>query len=102
MNYIINENKVIELVVEMISNQMVSYYIHDKSGQYALQDKEGKCLINYVPNSKELYYDHSLRQFIEKFLPIMTLENFKSAVEKYFETQFEDYEVRRVTGAHIV
>ena len=102
MNYTIDENRIIELVVEMISKQMDSYYIHEKSGQYAIQDKEGKCLINYGSNNKELYYDYSLREFIEKFMPFMEFDTFKKAVKEYFNSEFPELQVKRVYGANIV
>ena len=103
MKYIIEKTRLIELVVEMINHEIEDYYIHEKSGQYALNDKDGKCLINYVPNHKELYYDHTLREFIEKFIPIgYDIDTFREAVKKYFKFQFPDLMVKHVTGANIV
>jgi hypothetical protein len=87
----------------MIENDIVEYSIHEQSGQYALNNKDGKCLLNYLPNSKELYYDHSLWDYISQFIPIgYDTDIFKEGVKEYFNTQFPDMMVKRVYGANIV
>ena len=103
MKYIIEQSKLIELVVSMINPEIEEYYIHEQSGQYALNNREGKCILNYLPNSKELYYDHSLWDYISQFIPIgYDTDTFKEGVKEYFNSQFPDLIVRRVYGANIV
>jgi hypothetical protein len=103
MKYIIEQSKLIEFVVTMIDHEIENYYIHEQSGQYVLNNKDGKCLINYVPNSKELYYDHSLYEFIRNFIPIgYDTDTFKEGVKEYFNSEFPDLVVKRVHGANIV
>lgn len=59
--------------------------------------------MNYLPNSKELYYDHSLFEYISKFIPIgYDIDTFMEGVKEYFNSQFPDLVVRSVHGAHIV
>lgn len=41
MKYSITKDRLIELTVSMISNEIVEYYIHEKSGQYGLNNREG-------------------------------------------------------------
>jgi hypothetical protein len=103
MKYIIEQSKLIELVVSMINPEIEEYSIHEQSGQYALNNREGKCILNYIPDSKELYYDHSLFEYISKFIPIgYDTDTFKEGVKEYFNSQFPDLVVRSVHGAHIV
>ena len=103
MKFVIEESKLIKLIVLAIENEMESYYIHEPSGQYVLNNENGKCLMNYIPKAKELYYDHSLREYIEKFIPIgYDVETFKEGVKEYFNSEFPDLVVKHVTGANIV
>ena len=103
MKYVIEQSKLIEFVVTMIDHEIENYSTHEQSGQYALNNKDGKCLINYVPNSKELYYDHSLFEFIRNFIPIgYDMDTFMEGVKEYFNSQFPDLVVKRVHGANIV
>jgi hypothetical protein len=103
MKYIIEQSKLIEFVVTMISHEIIEYSIHEESGQYQLRDKEEKCLLNYQSKSKELYYDHSLYEFIRNFIPIgYDTDTFKEGVKEYFNFEFPDLVVRSVHGAHIV
>ena len=103
MKYIIEQSKLIEFVVTMISNEIIEYSIHEESGQYQLRDKDDKCLLNYQSKSKELYYDHSLYEFIRNFIPIgWDTDTFKMAVKEFFNSEFPDLVVRSVHGAHIV
>jgi hypothetical protein len=103
MKYIIEQSKLIELVVSMINPEIEEYSIHEQSGQYALNNREGKCILNYIPDSKELYYDHSLFEYISKFIPIgYDTDTFKEGVKEYFNSQFPDLIVRGVYGANIV
>jgi hypothetical protein len=103
MKYIIEKSKLIELVVSMINPEIEEYYIHEKSGQYGLNNREGKCVMNYLPNSKELYYDHSLWEWISQFIPIgYDTDTFKEGVKEYFNSQFPELKVRQVYGANIV
>jgi len=103
MKYTISKDRLIELVVTMINPEIEEYSIHEKSGQYQLNNREGKCIMNYVPNHKELYYDHSLWEYISKFIPIgWDTDTFKEGVKKYFNYHFPELKVRTVTGANIV
>ena len=103
MNYSIDKETLIKVIVSMISSDIENYSVHEKSGQYALNTKEGKCLLNYLPNSKELYCDHSLFEYISKFVPIgYDIDTFQGAVKKYFKSQFPKMMVKQVHGANIV
>lgn len=103
MKYTISKDRLAELTSSMIENEIENYSVHEESGQYQLNTKEGKCLINYQSKSKELYYDHSLWEFISKFVPLgYDTDTFKEGVKQYFNSQFPDMMVKRVYGANIV
>jgi hypothetical protein len=103
MKYTINKDRLIKLTVSMINPEIEEYYIEEKDGRYALNNREGKCIMNYLPSSKELYYDHSLWEYISKFLPLgWDIDLFQEGVKEYFNSQFPDLNVRRVYGANIV
>jgi hypothetical protein len=103
MKYIINQSKLIKLIIGVIDMEIEEYSEHPESGQLALNDSEGKCIINYVPSNKELYYDHYLRELTSKVLPIgYDMDIFKEGVKEYFNSQFPDMIVKSVHGANIV
>lgn len=103
MKYTISQDRLAELTSTMIENEIENYSVHEESGQYQLRTKEGKCLINYLSKSKELYYDHSLWEFISKFVPLgYDTDTFMEGVKQYFNSQFPELEVKRVYGANIV
>lgn len=103
MKYLVSKDRLISLVVTMIENDIVEYSINEQSGRYVLNNKDGKCLLNYLPNSKELYYDYSLWEYISKFIPVgYAPDTFKEGVKEYFNSQFPDLIVRQVNGANIV
>lgn len=103
MNYTISKDRLVQLTSTMIEYEIENYSVHEESGQYQLNTKEGKCLINYQSKSKELYYDHSLWEFISKFVPLgWDVDTFKEGVKEYFNSQFPDLPVRIVYGANIV
>ena len=102
MKFKINESRFIELVSEMIGHQIDSYYISEK-GWYSLIDKDGKCLINYIPGHREIYYDHSLFHLISRFISIeYEPDIFRAGLKKFFNFHFPELVVRTVTGANIV
>ena len=87
----------------MLNPEIEEYSIYEESGQYALNNREGKCVMNYLPSSRELYYDHSLWEYISKFIPIgYDTDTFKDGVKAYFNSQFPELMVRQVYGANIV
>ena len=103
MKYLINKDRLVEFTVSMINPEIEEYSIHEESGQYQLRNREGKCVINYQSKSKELYYDHSLWEYVSKFIPIgYDTDTFKEGVQEYFNYQFPDLIVKRVYGANIV
>jgi hypothetical protein len=103
MKYLISQDRLIELTVSMINPEIEEYSIHEESGQYQLRDREGKCIINYQSKSKELYYDHSLWDYVSKFIPIgYDTDTFREGIKTYFNSHFPDLIVRQVYGANIV
>ena len=102
MKYTIKQSKLIKMIVKMINVEIEEYTVHEYSGQYALNNREGKCLMNYLPTSKELYYDHSLREYITKFIPIGYDGIFEEGAKEYFNYYFPDMIVKGVYGANIV
>ena len=102
MKYSISKSRILELVLMMITPEIVEYWIHEKSGQLGLNNRDGKCVMNYIPRSKELYYDHSLWEYVSKYIPIgYDIDIFKEGVKEYFNSQFPDMLVRSVHGANI-
>ena len=100
---LISKNRFSEFVVNMIESEIENYSVHETSGELALNTKEGTCLMNYLPSSKELYYDRSLREYITKFIPLGNdIDIFNELVKEYFNTHFPEMEVRRVYSANIV
>jgi len=102
MKYTISEDRLIDIVFSIYEKEIDSYYVEEQNGRIALQDKDSKVLLYYVPQSKELWYDHSVREFAHKFMPFLDLDIFKEGAKKFFKEHFPDEHVKGVSGANII
>lgn len=102
MKYSISEDRLIDIVFSMYEKEIESYFLDELTGRIGLQDNDGKTLLYYVPQSRELWYDHSIREFAHKFMPFLDLDLFKDAAKKFFNEHFPDKHVKVVSGANIV
>ena len=84
----------------MIDKEIDSYSELDDSIE--LYDKDMTCLIKYMIQTKELYFDHSLRNYIMNFMSFVQLETFNEALVLFFNHHFPDRKVKRVNSANIV
>ncbi len=67
-----------------------------------LFDHDKKVVIDYIKESKVLYYDYEFSEDIENMIPWHIFNrHFKNAVFDFFKETFSDVHINRVRGANI-
>ena len=72
-------------------------------GSTYLMSENGDPLLVYRKPSKTVYYDYSIDEELEDFIPPHIISrHLKNAVYDYFKALFPDFEIKEVSGANIV
>jgi glutamate/tyrosine decarboxylase-like PLP-dependent enzyme len=100
MEFIVEKSKIFEIILKMIEKEIDSFSDFDNSIE--LYDESEKCLIKYQIITKELYFDHSLRNYILGFMNFIPHHTVHDAMKVFFNSHFPDKEVKRVIAANIV
>ena len=96
-----NEKHYIRIINKLLTDMGETYDEIDK--QIRIFDKDDKVIMCYIKNSKELFVDNKLLKYLTDVLPGEGWDYVKPAAKKYFNSQIDgEYEIRSITGAHIV
>lgn len=90
-----------KLFMKAISKDVKSW--GDYSLSIYLMNESGDPLFVYRKPSKTVYYDYSIDEELENFIPPHIISrHLKNAVYDYFKALFPDFEIKEVSGANIV
>ena len=91
-----------KIIIKFLEMEINSYY-RNKNTITLLNDKNlDQILIRYHIKNESLWWDYSLKEMLEKFIPYGYISrHFKYAVQDYFKNNFPEYGVREIQGANI-
>ena len=93
-----------KIIIKILESEIDSYAEINDGKIIILLNKGNldKNLIKYNKINERLWYDYSLQENLEGYIPYGYLSrHFKYAVQDYFKKHFPDYGVRELTAVNI-
>jgi hypothetical protein len=89
-------------MVKFLETEMDSYDENDDVIILFNDKNKSKTLLRYEKQREEIYWDYSLKDNVEKFIPSgYVTRHFMYAIQDFFKKHFPDYGVYRIIGANI-
>ena len=91
-----------KIIIKFLEMEINSYYRNENTITLLNDKNLDQILIRYHIKNESLWWDYSLKEMLEKFIPYGYISrHFKYAVQDYFKNNFPEYGVREIQGANI-
>ena len=91
-----------KIIIKFLEMEINSYYRNEHTITLLNDKNLDQILIRYHIKNESLWWDYSLKEMLEKFIPYGYISrHFKYAVQDYFKNNFPEYGIREIQGANI-
>jgi len=91
-----------KVMIRFLEMEINSYDENDNIIILFNAKKNHEILIRYNKKNEQIWFDYSLTDMLEKFIPYNYISrHFKYAIQDFFKKHFSDYGVREINAASI-
>lgn len=91
-----------KILINFLETKIDSYSENDNVIVLFNNGDKSKYLIRYNKDNEQIWYDYSLKDNLEGYIPYGYLSrHFKYAVQDFFKKHFPEYGVREINAASI-